>query len=155
MSKRIVNGKAVRLYRVWANMIQRCTNPNNRRYKDYGERGIEICPEWRHDYDVFERWAISAGYDEQAEFRDCTLDRIDVNKGYSPENCRFVNNVVKCNNKRNNRVLECNGERHTIQEWARIRGVPDYLIRDRLWKLKWDVEKAIMTPVRPMIRRSV
>lgn len=154
MSNRYENGKQTRLYHVWSNMIQRCTNPNNKRYKDYGERGITVCDEWRHDFDAFEKWALSAGYDKNAQHKKCTIDRIDVNRGYSPDNCRFADNITQCNNKRNNRFLDCDGERHTIQEWARIQGMPDYVIRDRLWKLGWDVERAIKTPKEHYVRKG-
>lgn len=138
-----------RLYRVWANIVQRCTNPNHPRFAHYGGRGITICEEWRKSYREFERWALKNGYFEsEKNDHQCTIDRINNDMGYSPDNCRFVNNRIQSNNRSNNQNLTCNGETHTIQEWARIMNIHDYIIRDRLWKLKWSVEKAILTPIR-------
>lgn len=146
--KTMINGKQTRLYRVWANVIQRCENPNNKRYKDYGERGISICEEWRHNYWAFEKWAYDHGYDENAKSHQCTLDRIDNEKGYSPDNCRFVNNYKQSNNRRNNRFVTIDNVTHSIQEWSRIMKIPDYVIRDRIFKLNWLPEKAVTTPRR-------
>lgn len=139
--------KSKRLYGVWAAIIQRCENPNAKRYSDYGGRGIKICSDWRNSFSSFEKWAFESGYDEKAPQGVCTIDRIDNDGNYCPENCRWVTNKEQCNNKRNNRVLTCDGESHTIQEWAGILGIQDGILRDRLFKLGWSVEKAIKTPV--------
>lgn len=139
---------ANRLYRVWAGIVQRCNNPKHPRYKEYGGRGINLCKEWRNDYGTFEKWAYQNGYDDNAKRYNCTLDRIDNDKGYSPSNCRFVSNKEQCNNKRNNRNITIDGVTHTIQEWSRIYKIPDYVIRDRINKLHWDAIKAIATPRR-------
>ena len=148
---RYLDGKQTRLYMVWLNMRRRCKDNRNARYADYGERGITVCDEWE-DFQKFAWWALDNGYDKNARSRKCTLDRIDNDKGYSPDNCRFVDNVTQCNNKRNNRVYRINDIAHTIQEWARIYGVKDYVIRDRIFKLGWDYEKAITTPVRKCVK---
>lgn len=100
----LIHGKCKsRLYGVWTNMRQRCNNPSNTHYKYYGERGIKVCTEWEEDFINFYNWAMSNGYDENAPYGECTIDRIDNNKGYSPDNCRFVNLTVQANNKSNNR----------------------------------------------------
>ena len=88
-----------RLYIVWHGVRQRVENPHNDRYKDYGGRGITICEEWT-DFETFKKWAIENGYDENAKYGDCTLDRIDVNGNYEPSNCRWVDLKVQANNKR-------------------------------------------------------
>lgn len=141
-------GKPKRLYSVWWAMIQRCEKPNSRRYADYGGRGVKVCPAWRNSFFSFEDWAMESGYDEDAPRGFCTLDRIDNDGDYCPENCRWATNKEQCNNKRNNRVLTCDGQSKTIQGWAEFLGIQDCILRDRIFKLGWDAEKAIKTPVR-------
>jgi len=95
-NKNIKHGdRKIRLYGVWTNIKTRCTNPNNKRYKDYGGRGITICPEWANDYIVFRDWSLSNGYQEGLQ-----INRINNNGNYCPENCNFVTTKENCNNKR-------------------------------------------------------
>ena len=103
-----------RLYNIWNNMKQRCSNPNASGYQYYGERGIKVCAEWL-DPDNFFQWAKESGYGN-----NLTIDRIDTNGNYEPTNCRWTDNVTQQNNRRNNCWLERDGEVHTKAEWARI-----------------------------------
>lgn len=96
------HGKYKRLYGVWHNMRDRCLNPKHHAYSSYGGRGITICQEWS-DYTTFKSWAIGAGYNPDAPYGELTLDRIDCNKGYSPDNCRWVNMKVQADNRRSGR----------------------------------------------------
>lgn len=122
-------GFGTRLYAIWNSMRQRCNNPKHHAYENYGGRGIHICPEW-DDFGVFRAWAYSMGYDDNANYGDCTLDRIDVDKDYSPDNCRFVSMHVQSCNRRDSISVEHNGETHPLTEWAVILG-KDY---SGLWK---------------------
>lgn len=90
-----------RVYSIWDNMIQRCTNSKRPQFKDYGGRGINVCDEWKNDFQAFYDWAMSHGYAD-----NLTIDRIDVNGNYEPSNCRWVTMKVQQNNRRNNRLKE-------------------------------------------------
>lgn len=89
-----------RLYNVWTSMKQRCYNPNQKYYKDYGGRGIKVCEEWRHDYQAFHDWAYTNGYDDKAPHGQCTIDRINNDGDYSPDNCRWVDIKTQQQNRR-------------------------------------------------------
>ena len=87
----ITHGKSkTRLYNVWSGMKERCLNPRSSNYRDYGGRGVTICKEWQKSFEAFEKWAIANGFDPALPFHQCSLDRIDNNKGYYPDNCRWV-----------------------------------------------------------------
>ena len=107
-----------RLYQIYAGIKKRCNNPHSYNYKNYGARGIKICDEWAHSWDSFRDWSLKNGYSGSL-----SIDRIDVDGNYSPDNCRWVTRDVQANNRRSNRKLTYNEETHTCAEWARIIGV--------------------------------
>ena len=84
----------------------------------YGGRGITMCDEWKNSYEEFEKWALNNGYDDSLESFKCTIDRIDNEGNYEPSNCRWVDNITQCNNRRSNHLLEYNGKTQTIKQWA-------------------------------------
>lgn len=113
-----------RLYRIWKSMRTRCNNPNRKQYGDYGGRGISICSEW-DDFQVFYDWAIVNGYNE-----DLTIERIDNNKGYCPENCKWATRKEQCNNQRRSiRVVYC-GKEYTPHELSELTGISVNTIYD-------------------------
>ena len=115
-------GFGTRLYKVWNSMRERCNTPTDNAYHNYGGRGITVCEEW-DNFTTFKEWAINAGYDESAPRGQFTLDRIDVNKGYSPDNCRFITMAEQAKNKRCTPYYEHNGETKSLKEWAEITGI--------------------------------
>lgn len=138
------HGKAnTRLFRIWKNIKLRCTNKNYKAFKYYGARGISICEEWR-DFQSFYNWAMAHGYEE-----NLTIDRIDNDGDYSPENCRWVTNKIQQRNKRTNRILIYNGESHPLIEWAEILGINAKTLKSRIDDYQWPIEKALSVPVRP------
>ena len=132
-----------RIRSVYYNMLRRCHDPKNKGYKDYGARGITVCDEWRNDCCIFYKWARDNGYNETLQ-----LDRIDNNKGYSPDNCRWVTPLENSYNKRNTRKVMYKGEVHTLLEWEAITGISKIVLADRIFKYKWTAERALTTPVK-------
>lgn len=129
-----------RLHRIWTNMKTRCRNKKNSNYPRWGGRGIAVCDEWLNDFSAFQAWALANGYRE-----GLTLDRIDNNGGYSPENCRWTTAAMQANNRRSSRRISCWGETHTLGEWSRKLGISACTLFYRLRRLP--PEKAFMLPV--------
>lgn len=128
-----------RLFRIWTSMKNRCHNVRAHAYSQYGGRGISVCEEWRNDVVAFKNWAMDNGYADHL-----TIDRIDVNDDYSPHNCRWVSYKTQQNNRRNNVIIEYNGETHTLAEWEEISGL-GVCLRERI-KHKWSIKDAFETP---------
>lgn len=126
------------LYSHWVNMKTRCLNKNNAKYKIYGGRGITICEEWL-DFKNFHDWAMSNGFID-----GLTLERIDVNGNYCPENCTWIPMVEQAKNKRTCTYLIHNGMRDTVAGWTKRMGYGRETIRERL-KRGWSVKRAIET----------
>lgn len=122
-------------------MRRRCRDSKNPAYKNYGGRGIDICDEWHDSFDAFELWSMQHGYDDSL-----TIDRIDNNKGYSPDNCRWATYSQQARNRRRNHVIEHNGESHALCEWEEITGIKAKVIYNRIYKYGWSVDDALMTP---------
>lgn len=125
-----------RLYNIYYKMRQRCNNPNNVDYPNYGGRGITYCKEWEETQHFID-WALSHGYSDEL-----TLDRIDVDGNYCPENCRWITIEQQQRNRRNNKYIEWNGEIHCCNEWDEILGYPAGTIQRRLSR-NWNIERAM------------
>lgn len=142
-----------RLYHIWTSMKQRCYNKNHKRYYLYGGRGITICDEWLNNYDVFEEWALKNGYND-----DLSIDRIDGNKGYYPENCRWATYQQQRDNAENpytymdkpkekrywGKRFEINGQIKSKTEWCNIYGLSTQFVDYRM-KHGMTFEEAIKT----------
>ena len=116
-----------KLYTKWSGIVQRCTNPNAIHYDMYGGRGITICDEWRNNFYSFYSWSIENGYKD-----GLTIDRIDNNKGYYPENCRWTDLETQANNTRRNHYITYNNETKTLTQWARLLNVNVETLRYRV-----------------------
>lgn len=124
------------IFRIWESMKDRCYNPNNKKYVDYGGRGIKICDEWLV-YQNFESWAVEAGYE-----KGLTIERIDFNKEYCPENCKWATWKEQQNNKRNNKYLEYKGRKQTLAQWCEELGLNYSRTKARINACGWSVEEA-------------
>jgi hypothetical protein len=127
-------------YRTWLHMIARCTNPAQECYKDYGGRGIKVCERWMKYLNF---------YDDMGDRPNgMTIDRIDNDKGYFYDNCRWATPTQQGNNRRSNRVLIFEGKRYTLKELAIKYGMGEATLHNRLDKYKLTVEEAVTIPVR-------
>jgi hypothetical protein len=142
--------KRTRLYVTWQGMIGRCHNPRSKPYQRYGGRGIVVCQEWRDSYVAFRDWALAHRYNDAL-----SIDRIDNDGSYTPDNCQWANDITQANNKSNNRMVTAFGETKTIHEWARDPrcNVVYSALVTRLDR-GWDAERSITTPAetRPLRR---
>lgn len=134
-------GTEQRVYREWKAMKWRCS-PRNKRRADYFDRGISVCEEWAVSFPAFRDWATANGYEDHL-----TLDRVDNDGNYGPENCRWATRVQQARNKRTNRLLTVWGETKSIAEWAEDPRceVSRYTIATRLW-MGWGEAESVTTP---------
>lgn len=146
-----------RLYHVWQDMKRRCCSPNDENYHNYGGRGISVCDKWKDDYAVFKNWAYSNGYDENAPFGECTIDRINVNGNYEPNNCRWITIVEQQKNKRpstewkkrtvkRRSLIMFNGELIQKFDLCKKFGISVETFNYRVDKKGMSVEEALKTP---------
>lgn len=122
-------------YNSYRCMMSRCYRPKDASYKYYGGRGITVCDEW-HSIVNFENWVNSHPY-----FDGATLDRIDCNGNYTPDNCRWATMFEQDKNRRNSILIEWNGERHNITEWSIITGINRSTLNNRYHKFGYRGEK--------------
>lgn len=121
------------LYSIYRGMKRRCRNSKDKAYKNYGMRGIDIHPAW-NSFDAFRKWSEENGYK-----KGLWLDRIDNDKGYAPDNCRWTTPKEQQNNKRTNIYLTIGGETKTLTEWAEDSGIKPCTLKRRL-ELGWRTE---------------
>lgn len=127
-----------RIYTQWHLMKLRCQSPSHKSYKDYGGRGISVCQEWQ-TFEPYKEWALANGYSDSL-----TIDRIDVNGNYEPSNCRFVDMVTQCNNRRSSKFLTYQGKTLSLAQWARELGISRFIVSQRL-KRGLPVEEILRT----------
>lgn len=130
-----------RLYQTWKNMRRRCHDPKNKRWEQYGGRGIAICHDW-DDYNQFRKWAMANGYTDEL-----TIDRINVDGNYCPENCRWADAKTQANNISRNRIIEYRNKEMTMSELADYLGLSYSALQHRIER-GWDMESIANIPQR-------
>lgn len=142
-----------RLYKVWSSMKRRCNNPQCPNYPNYGGRGIKVCEEWKDDFTSFYEWAIDNGYNYNAKFGDCTLDRINNDGNYEPSNCRWVDVITQANNRRplaewktREKKYVYKGKKYHLSELCERFNTSEPAIKYRMNKLGMTLEQALETP---------
>lgn len=136
------------LYNKWSSIKNRCYNQKTKDYKHYGARGIKICEQWK-DYNNFRKWAIKTGYQD-----GLTIDRIDVNGNYEPNNCKWITMKEQQRNKRNNRIITYKGKSLTLVEWGEIYNIHPDRIGARL-KDGWSIEDALCKKVKSPVKEKI
>ena len=143
------HGKSdTRLYSIWCRMKQRCNNPNTSESKYYHDKGIRVCKEWDSSFEAFEKWALENGYGDSL-----TIDRINSEDGYCPENCRWVDKKEQTRNREVTRFITFDGKTLTPYEWERETGIKAKTILKRIDCLGWSVEDALSKPTREVKKR--
>ena len=123
------------MFYIWQNMLDRCNRKKNKQYKDYGARGIKVCAEWETSFVAFRDCALKHGYD-----KTLTIDRIDNDKGYYPDNCKWANRYEQNNNKRTNRLLTYKGETKTLAQWCKLLDLNYGTVVSRLHRGKMPID---------------
>lgn len=134
----IRNTKFRKEYNIWLTMRQRCRNPRTKKFEDYGGRGITVCARW----DSFENFIADMG----PKTEGLSLDRINNDGNYEPSNCRWATRTEQANNQRyrkDSHWIEFDGERRTITEWAKVRGIKPVTLYARITRYKWPIERAL------------
>jgi hypothetical protein len=138
-----------RLYSIWGSMKSRCNNSKLSIYKIYGGRGITVCDEWAKDFMNFYNWSMANGYQD-----NLTIDRIDNDKGYSPDNCRWVTMREQQNNRKNNRKIMYENKEYTVSKLSEKLNIPYATL---LWRINngWKLEELSLIPsLNNRIKRS-
>ena len=136
--------KNIRLHYIYLSIKKRCFSSKAKSYRNYGARGITMCPEWadkKTGYRTFEKWAIEHGYKQ-----GLSIDRINNDGDYEPSNCRWATNYEQSNNKRTNHIITVNDKQYTLRQAQDTFGIHSDRIRARL-KAGWSTEEAVFTPV--------
>lgn len=149
------NQRHTHLYEIWKGIKQRCYNPKHRAYHNWGGRGIKMCEDWKNNFQSFYDWSYANGYTLNNHYKKendkLTIDRIDVNGDYCPDNCRWVKRIEQARNTRTNRNLIYKGEELCLSEWCEYLNLNYPTIYSRLNK-GWSIERAFETPTkRPYI----
>lgn len=128
------------LYKTWHNMRSRCKNPNASKYKLYGGKGIKVCKEWDENFVSFYNWAINNKWE-----KGLSIERLDSNKNYEPNNCIWADYKIQNNNTIQNHKLTFNGKTMNINQWAEYLNISKKMLSERI-RRGWNIERALTTP---------
>lgn len=146
LSKKNSFVKNKRLYTIWIDMKRRCYNRKRKSYIYYGAKGIRVCKEWKEDFKIFQEWAINNGYKD-----NLTIDRIDNNGNYEPNNCRWVTIKEQNNNMSTNHIVNYKEKKYTLSQLAEKYNLDYDLVKNRI-RYNWDIDKIVETPKRGEVR---
>lgn len=140
------------LSKVLSSMITRCYNPKHKEYKKYGAKGITICDEWIGDkgLDNFYEWAIANGFTGEKDskgYNVLSIDRIDNNKGYSPQNCRWATREQQARNKSTTIWVNYKGEENTLKGFCEKLNLDYHAVFLRIYRRHWSIEKSLSEPI--------
>jgi len=145
--------KERKMYHAWRNMLRRCYDTTSEMYYAYGKRGITVCEKWKNSFIEFVK-DMGTPFDKSLQ-----IDRLDNNGNYEPSNCRWITCAQNNLNRRNNRIITAFDKSKTIKEWSNETGYSSNIIRQRIDREKWPIEKALTTfPVRtkpPIKKRRI
>lgn len=144
LSRKKIKNK--RLYSIWIDMRRRCYNSNRNSYKYYGNKGIKVCDEWKNNFMSFYNWAIINGYKD-----NLTIDRIDVNGNYEPNNCRWATLKEQANNTNGNHYVLYKNKKMTLKQFSENYNINYDLVKNRI-RLGWDIEKILNTPIKNKVK---
>ena len=135
-----------KIYKIWKGIIDRCCNPNGKYYDRYMGRGIVMCESWRNSFENF--------YKDMGDSPpNCSIDRIDNNKGYCKENCRWATRIEQQRNRRTVIKLTFNNQTKTLPEWAELIGISNTTLWKRL-NAGWDINRTLTSPLRKDARHE-
>lgn len=137
------DGRHTRLYTIWHGMKQRCNSETSHDYKNYGARGISVCDEWSNDFSAFRKWALNNGYAD-----DLSIDRIDVNGNYCPENCRWTDSKTQGRNRTTSNYFAYNGKEYNLAELSEMSGIRYGTLYARIDRYGWSIDRAVNTPIK-------
>jgi len=142
-----INGKISKTYSTWNGMVQRCINPNNQAYNNYGGRGIKVCKRWLK----FKNFIADIGEIPVGK----EIDRINNNGNYKPNNVKLSTRKEQRRNMRNNRMITFNGKTQCLMDWSKELNIPYGTLRQRLYKFNWSIKRAFTIPSRSTLYSEI
>jgi hypothetical protein len=142
-------GKESRIYQIWKDMLKRCSNRNNKDYKNYGDRGITVCERWLDKENGFKNFLEDMG---EPSSKHHSIDRINNDLGYYKENCRWATSKEQARNTSRSRIIVFNEKTQCVSDLANDHNINKNVLGYRL-NNGWSIEEALNTPIRKYSRK--